>query len=65
VDDDAFAQRRDGLLAGMRASTMIVLDRLDSRSRPPWAAHGTSAFRPTRARPQLPPAEPGSPVTRP
>jgi len=65
VDDDAFGQRRDGLLAGMRASAMIVLDRLDGRSRPPWAAHGTSAFRPARARPQLPPAEPGSPVTRP
>jgi hypothetical protein len=65
VDDDAFAQRRDGLLAGMRASTMIVLDRLDGRSRPPWAAHGTSAFRPARVPPQRPPAEPGSPVTRP
>jgi protease PrsW len=65
VDDDAFAQRRDGLLAGMRASTMIVLDRLDGRSRPPWAAHGTSCFRPARVPPQLPPAEPGSPVTRP
>jgi hypothetical protein len=65
VDDDAFAQRRDGLLAGMRASTMIVLDRLDGRPRPPWAAHGTSCFRPARIPPQRPPAEPGSPVTQP
>ncbi len=65
VDDEAFAQRRDGLLAGMRASTMIVLDRLDGRPRPPWAAHGTSCFRPARIPPQRPPAEPGSPVTRP
>jgi RsiW-degrading membrane proteinase PrsW (M82 family) len=65
VDVDGFAQRRDGLLAGMRASTMIVLDRLDSRPRPPWAAHGTSCFRPARIPPQRPPAEPGSPVTRP
>lgn len=65
VDDDAFAQRRDGLLAGMRASTMIVLDRLDGRPRPPWAAHGTSCFRPARVPPQRPPAEPGSPVARP
>jgi RsiW-degrading membrane proteinase PrsW (M82 family) len=66
VDGDAFAQRRDGLLAGMRASTMIVLARLDGRPRPPWAAHGTSCFRPARVPPQRPASDaaapPGSPA---
>ena len=59
VDDDAFALRRDGLLAGMRAATLIVLDRLDGRPRPPWAAHGTSCFRPSRVPPPRPASPPG------
>ena len=69
VEDDAFTQRREGLLTGMRAATMIVLDRLDGRPRPPWAARGTSCFRPARVprqRPASDPAgtEPESPETR-
>jgi protease PrsW len=72
VDDDAFTQRRDGLLAGMRAATLIVLDRLEGRPRPPWAGNGTSCFRPPRIPPQRPPpadppdlpSEPESPETR-
>ncbi len=63
VEDDPFTQRRDGLLAGMRAATMIVLDRLDGRPRPPWAAaHGSSCFRPGRVPRPRPAPDTGSPA---
>jgi RsiW-degrading membrane proteinase PrsW (M82 family) len=50
VDTEAFAQRRDGLVAGMRAATAAFLSRFSVPPRPPWATQGTSCFRSARGR---------------
>jgi len=46
VDAQSFAQRRDGLLTGMRASRSAFLSRLNDPPHPPWAPSGPSCFRP-------------------
>jgi protease PrsW len=51
VDTEAFAQRRDGLVAGMQASTAAFVGRFTVLPRPPWATQGPSCFRPARGRP--------------
>jgi protease PrsW len=51
VDTEAFAQRRDGLVAGMQAATTAFVGRFSVPPRPPWATQGASCFRPARARP--------------
>lgn len=58
IGPEAFAQRRDGLLDGMRAATAAFLARLSDPPRPPWAAGGTSCFRPHIIRTERPPARP-------
>ncbi len=66
VDTDSFAERRDGLLSGMRSATSALLSRLNAPLRPPWAAYGQSCFqpasrgRPVLPRPDQPPAQPGA-----
>jgi len=51
VDTEAFAQRRDGLVAGMQAATAAFVGRFSAPPRPPWAQQGPSCFRPARGRP--------------
>jgi len=48
VDAAAFAQRRDGLVTGMRSATSGFLARFSVAPRPPWATQGPSCFRPSR-----------------
>jgi len=65
VDEKAFAERRDGLLAAMRSATSAFLSRLGGPIRPPWAAYGQSSFQPILkanpgAQPGQPPAQPGA-----
>ena len=66
VDETAFAQRRDGLLAAMRSATSAFLSRLGGAIRPPWAAYGESSFQPipranpSAAQPDQPSAQPGA-----
>jgi RsiW-degrading membrane proteinase PrsW (M82 family) len=51
VDAEAFAQRRDGLVAEMQAATSAFVGRFAVPPRPPWATQGSSCFRPTRGHP--------------
>ncbi len=65
IDVAAFAERRDGLLGGMRTATFSFLSRLNDPPRPPWAPHGPSSFRPRPLRPEPGPAGPGEEATGP
>jgi protease PrsW len=51
VDVEAFAVRRDGLVAGMQISVSTFIARFAVPPRPPWATGGSSCFRPGRGRP--------------
>jgi len=51
VDATSFTRRRDRLLGGMQAATSALLSTLNDPSRPPWAPHGPSCFRPQRRGP--------------
>ena len=46
VDIVAFTERRDGLLGGMQTATSAFLSQLNDQTRPPWAPHEPSCFRP-------------------
>jgi protease PrsW len=57
VDVASFTDRRDGLLGGMQTATVSLLGQLNDRTRPPWAPHDPSCFRPRSLRPPPEPAE--------
>jgi protease PrsW len=63
VDGDAFAQRRDGLVAEMRGATADFLGRFSVPPRPPWATQGPSCFRPARRHPESAPQPDAPPST--
>jgi len=46
VDTASFTARRDGLLGGMQMATSSFLSQLNDQTRPPWAPHDPSCFRP-------------------
>ena len=58
VDIASFGERRDVLLGGMQTATSSLLSQLNDQTRPPWAPHDPSCFRPKPFRPAPGPAQP-------
>ena len=65
VDVASFTERRDGLLAGMQTATVSLLGQLTDHTRPPWAPHDPSCFRPRPLRPGPEPGQPDEATTLP
>jgi RsiW-degrading membrane proteinase PrsW (M82 family) len=58
VDIVSFGERRDVLLGGMQTATSSLLSQLNDQTRPPWAPHDPSCFRPKPFRSAPGPAQP-------
>jgi RsiW-degrading membrane proteinase PrsW (M82 family) len=58
VDIASFSERRDVLLGGMQTATSSLLSQLNDQTRPPWAPHDASCFRPKPFRSGPGPAQP-------
>ena len=65
VDVASFTERRDGLLGGMQTATFSLLSQLNDQTRPPWAPHVPSCFRPRSLRLPPEPDPPDDEVARP